>query len=100
MKDLLIENLNTPQKLGLAVRRIRKLKGISQAKLANLMMMRQSTISDIENGRGTLESFFKIIPALKINLAVSTTSLRDFKFPKKTRAQELLELIEKQRETN
>ena len=100
MKNLLIENLNTTKQLGLAVRRVRKLKGVSQAKLANLMMMRQSTISDIENGRGTLESLFKIIQALKINLAISTTSLQDFKFPKKTKAQELLELIEKQRESN
>ena len=100
MKNLLIENLNTTKQLGLAVRRVRKLKGVSQAKLANLMMMRQSTISDIENGRGTLESLFKIIQALKINLAISTTSLQDFKFPKKTKAQKLLELIEKQRESN
>ena len=57
--------------LGLAIKRIRKKKGLSQTDLANKMGMRQPTISDIENGRGTLDSFLKIIQALNINLSLS-----------------------------
>lgn len=38
--------------------------------------MRQATISDIENGRGTLDSLFKVIQALKVNLCVSNHSIQ------------------------
>ncbi len=66
-----INNINTPNKAGLALKRLRKSKNLSQADLAKMMNMRQPTISDVENGKGTLESFFKIIQALKLNLELS-----------------------------
>ena len=77
--DLFIEYINTPNALGLAIRRIRKKKGHSQKEVAKIFNMRQSTISDIENGRGTLRSFFMILQALKVNLALSTTGIENRK---------------------
>lgn len=70
-KEIVIENINTPKTLGVALKRLRKNSGISQDRLASLLNMRQATISDLENGRGTLESLFKVIQALKINLGLS-----------------------------
>lgn len=70
--DLIIGHINTPSSLGVALRRIRKKKGLSQKEVAKIFNMRQSTISDIENGRGTLKSFFMIIQALKVNLSLTT----------------------------
>lgn len=72
---LSIDNINTPKKAGLALRRLRKLKKLSQADLAKIMNMRQPTISDIESGKGTLESFFKIIQALKVNLVLESDTV-------------------------
>ncbi|MBF0298763.1 MAG: helix-turn-helix transcriptional regulator [Oligoflexia bacterium] len=71
--NLISENINTAEKLGHTIRRIRKQKGISQLELAKQMNIRQPTISDIENGRGTLDSFFKIVQALKVNLAIASS---------------------------
>ncbi len=68
---LTIENINTPLMLGVALRRHRKELGMSQDELAKFVNMRQATISDLENGRGTLESFFKMIQVLKINVVFS-----------------------------
>ena len=70
-KDILIENINTPEMLSVALKRLRKNSGMSQDQLANIINMRQATISDLENGRGTLESLFKVIQALKLNLVLS-----------------------------
>ncbi|MDA9793343.1 helix-turn-helix domain-containing protein [Bacteriovoracaceae bacterium] len=91
-KHLTIENITSAEKLGVAVKRLRKQQGLGQADLASMMNMRQPTISDIENGRGTLDSFFKIIQALKVNLAVSTskTIATD---SKNSKAKEVLDLI-------
>ena len=72
-KNLTIENIKTTEQLGLALKRLRKQKGLSQTDLSKLMNMRQPTISDIENGRGTLESFLKIVQALQINLTLTNT---------------------------
>lgn len=69
-KRIVIENINTPQKLGVALKRLRKNKKLTQAELAKKMNMRQPTISDVENGKGTLESLFKIIQALQVNLVL------------------------------
>ncbi len=66
---LTIENVNTPEKAGLAIKRLRKFKNLSQADLAKMMNMRQPTISDVESGKGTLESFFKIVQALQIKIS-------------------------------
>ena len=75
-EDILkIENINTPKKAGLALKRLRKLQNLSQAELAKMMNMRQPTISDVESGKGTLESFFKIIQALKLNMVLSNPTI-------------------------
>lgn len=66
-----ITNINTAAKAALAIKRIRKLKNISQEELARMINMRQGTISDIEKGKGTLDSFFKIIQVLKVDLTMS-----------------------------
>jgi transcriptional regulator with XRE-family HTH domain len=66
-----IEHINTPQKLGLAVKRLRKISGLSQEELAQKIKVRQPTLSDVENGRGTIESLFKIIQGLQLNLSLA-----------------------------
>ncbi len=73
-KDIQIQNINTSKALGIALKRLRKKSNMSQDQLAKVLDMRQATISDIENGRGTLDSLFKVIQALKINLSVSNNS--------------------------
>lgn len=73
--SLTIDNINTADKLGIALKRLRKHKGMSQAEMADFMNMRQPTISDVESGRGSLDSLFKIIQALKINLVLSSDQL-------------------------
>ena len=73
-EKLKIDHINTPKKAGLALKRQRKIKNLSQTDLARMMNMRQPTISDVESGKGTLESFFKIIQALKINVELSNFS--------------------------
>ena len=88
-KTLTIEKINTTKNLGVAIARIRKLQGMSQSSLANMMNMRQSTVSDIENGKGTLESLIKIIQGLKINLSISNAPSK-----RKTKARGLLGLLE------
>ena len=73
-KDILIENINTPEMLGVALKRLRKNTGMSQDQLASMINMRQATISDLENGRGTLDSLFKVIQALKLNVVLSNVN--------------------------
>ncbi|MDC1175164.1 helix-turn-helix domain-containing protein [Bacteriovoracaceae bacterium] len=97
-KDITIQNLNTPKALGVAIKRLRKSANISQDALAKSLNMRQATISALENGRGTLDSFFKVIQALKVNLSVSNT-LKMYKAKstdggkKVTKAKNLLDLL-------
>ncbi|MBC75165.1 MAG: transcriptional regulator [Halobacteriovoraceae bacterium] len=91
-EELIIENINTPKVMGVAVRRLRKRAGLSQLQVAELVNIRQATISDLENGRGTLDSLFKVIQALKLNLAISNkTALNSDK--EKTRTNEVLNLL-------
>ena len=74
-KELTIEQVNTPKKLGVAIKRLRKSKGLTQTELAEKINVRQATISDFENGRGgTIETLLKIIQALKVNFALSNQS--------------------------
>ncbi|PIP93308.1 MAG: transcriptional regulator [Bdellovibrio sp. CG12_big_fil_rev_8_21_14_0_65_39_13] len=91
-KDIVIENINTPTAFGVALKRLRKNSGVSQDQLAHLLNMRQATISDIENGRGTLESLFKVIQALKINLVLSNSSFTKDK-DHKSKARKILDLL-------
>ncbi len=92
-KDLTIPNIKTASQLGLAVRRLRKQQGLSQGELSKIINMRQPTISDIENGRGTLDSFFKIIQALNINLTMATQDA-PVKKPEASKISKMLDLIE------
>jgi HTH-type transcriptional regulator/antitoxin HipB len=66
-----VENIKTAKLLGVAIKRIRKQKGLSQEDVAQKMNMRQATISAIENGKGTIESLFKVIQVLQVNLILS-----------------------------
>lgn len=91
---LKIENINTPEKAGLALKRLRKLKNLSQADLAKMMNMRQPTISDVESGKGTLDSFFKIIQALKLNLELSNQGASKLKTSSKSKVKRMLSYLE------
>jgi HTH-type transcriptional regulator / antitoxin HipB len=86
-----IQHLTSAQKLGNALKRIRQEQKLSQAELAKKMRMRQPTISAIENGQGgNLQSLFKIIQTLKINLSVEGPGAT----PRSTTSQKTKELLE------
>lgn len=87
-----ITNIKTPDQLGLAVKRHRKHLGLSQGELSKLINMRQPTISDIENGRGTLDSFFRIIQALETNLSLSSQKTTE-EDKKNSKISDMLELL-------
>lgn len=93
-ESLKIENINTPKKAGLALKRLRKIKNLSQADLAKMMNMRQPTISDVESGKGTLDSFFKIIQALKLNLELSNQGTSKIKGNSKSKVNRMLSYLE------
>ena len=78
--QIVIENINTSKKLGVALKRLRKLKGFTQADLAEKVNIRQATVSDAENGKGNIDTFIKLIQALKVNMALSNTSVCLFKW--------------------
>ena len=88
--ELTIQNINTPNMLGIALKRHRKQRGMSQDELAKTVDMRQATISDLENGRGTLDSFFKLIQILKINVVFSNQN----SLPKSTSSSKTKEIID------
>ena len=91
--DLTIENINTSSMLGVALKRHRKQAGMSQDELAKVVSMRQATISDLENGRGTLHSFFKLSQILKINVVFSNQRLLQRK-DDKTKARKIIDLLD------
>jgi transcriptional regulator with XRE-family HTH domain len=91
---LKVENINTPEKAGLALKRLRKMKNLSQADLAKMMNMRQPTISDVESGKGTLDSFFKIVQALKVNLELSNQSAGKLKGSGTSKVKKMLNYFE------
>lgn len=91
-KELTIEHINTGAKLGVALKRLRKQAGLTQDELAKMVNMRQATVSDLENGRGTIDSLFKLIQILKLNLVLSNqANLQTAK--QKTKASEVLDLL-------
>jgi transcriptional regulator with XRE-family HTH domain len=92
-QELHIYAINTSEKAGLALRRLRKHFGLSQTQLAKKMNMRQPTISDVENGKGTLESFFKIIRALHVNVSIGSGKPSSQKKTKNTAISVLLDLL-------
>lgn len=84
-----IQNINTAEKLGLAIKRIRKEKGLSQAELAAQLRIKQATVSSVESGKGKITSFMKILQALQVSLTV------DLQLTKKSRAEEILGMVER-----
>lgn len=64
--------IRTPEQIGAAIRRLRKLRGISQKELGNRLSLRQAKISEIENGApGTaLDTLFDVLAALELDLLV------------------------------
>ena len=95
-ENLRIENINTPKKAGLALKRLRKLQNLSQAELAKMMNMRQPTISDVESGKGTLDSFFKIVQALKLNLDLSSPGVVKAKLSGKSKVRAMLSYLDEE----
>ncbi len=92
---LIIENIKDPKSLGLGIKRLRKIAGLSQIELAKKTGMIQATISGLENGRGTIESFFKVIQVLRINLCLSNTSLESLRPSSSTKARSVWEKLKK-----
>ncbi len=93
-ESLRIDNINTPKKAGLALKRLRKQQNLSQADLAKMMNMRQPTISDVESGKGTLDSFFKIVQALKLNLELSSPGALKAKLSGKSKVRAVLSYLD------
>jgi len=94
-KSITIENIKDAKTLGIAIRRLRKANNLSQSDLAKKTEMIQATISGLENGRGTIESFFKIIQILKINLCLSNSSFESKKPAKQTKARSVWEKLKR-----
>lgn len=94
---LTVENINTTKLLGVALKRLRKQRSMSQDELAKGTGIRQATISDIENGRsGTLETFFKMVQFLEGNLAISSErNIAGKKISKSSKAEFLLNMMDK-----
>lgn len=92
MDEMIIENINTPKMLGIALKRLRTKAGMNQTELANLIGIRQGTISDLENGSGTLETLFKVVQALKVNMVCSNQSLEINK-GNKSKTQNVIDLL-------
>jgi transcriptional regulator with XRE-family HTH domain len=90
--DNSIDHINTAEKLGIAIKRLRKASGLSQEELAARIKIRQPTLSEIENGGGSIDSLFKIIQGLKLNLTLSNMT---FKKTEKNAANEALEYLNK-----
>lgn len=91
-KILTIEHINTATKLGVALKRLRKQAGLTQEELAKMVNMRQATVSDLENGRGTIDSLFKLIQILRLNLVLSNQANLQTSRPK-SKASEVLDLL-------
>ena len=62
----------TPEQIGAAIRRLRKLRGITQAELGSRLSLRQAKISEIENGApGTaLNTLYDVLAALELDLLI------------------------------
>jgi len=67
--------------------------------VAKKLNLRQATISDIENGKGTLNSFFCLIQAMKLNVILSTGELI-IDNNKKSKTRSMLDLIESGSDTD
>ena len=68
--------VRAPDQLGLAIRRIRKSKGLTQVELAAKAGIQQRTLSKIENGQTKTEisTLFSICSALGTELVIRSKS--------------------------
>ena len=68
----MIQKIVSPESLGLALRAVRKQKGLSQKTVGHSVGMEQHTISKIEKGNpGTgLGTLFRLLSALDLDLVV------------------------------
>lgn len=90
-KLIVIEQIKSTKTTGVAVKRLRKNLGLTQVELAKKVGVRQATISEMEQGKGgTLETFLKIIQAMKINFALTNQS----SFKEKSKTQLMFEMME------
>ena len=66
------EKLQTAEEIGALIRATRKAQGISQAQLAGLASTGTRFISDIENGKGTIQiqKLLKLLNALGLGLYI------------------------------
>lgn len=66
--------LRLPNQMGAALRRARRLNGLSQAELAELTRLRQATISNVESGDTDtqLDTIFRLLSALDLEIIVRT----------------------------
>lgn len=74
--------VRTPDQLGTAIRRQRKLQSLTQSQLGAKTRLRQATISALENGEGgiQLKTITDVLAALNLELVVRerTTYAGDF----------------------
>lgn len=68
--------VRTPPHIGAAVRRQRKLSGLTQAQLGEKTKLRQATISQLESGEGgvQLKTLTDVLTALNLELVVQDRS--------------------------
>lgn len=61
--------IRSTQAMGTALKEARRMAGVTQLELGRRTGLRQATISSLENGEGgTLESLFKLLTELKLDL--------------------------------
>jgi transcriptional regulator with XRE-family HTH domain len=92
-QKILVENIKTPQQLGLAVRRLRKELGLGQKELSVMASIRQPTVSELEKGKGTLETFFKVLQAMGSNLSLGSKGIKISQVESKSSGKKMLNLL-------
>jgi HTH-type transcriptional regulator/antitoxin HipB len=72
----------SPESLGHAIRRVRKLKQINQKEAGSSFMIEQSTVSSIEQGaHGTrIETLFRMFAALDLEMIIQSKNVHDLQF--------------------
>lgn len=65
--------IRSPEELGQVIRRYRKSLDLSQEDLSDMTSHKQSTISELENGKSgvKIQTIFNILSALKLELELS-----------------------------
>lgn len=89
--SLSINHINNTKLLAVALKRLRKNAKLTQKELAQKAGIRQATVSDLENGKGNIETLMKIIQALGVNLQMSSGETKKDSSPKMIQLLEELE---------